>query len=222
MQRYFSEFSGTFALVFLGTTAIVVNEQTQGDIGHAGIALSFGLVVLAMIYSFGNISGAHFNPAVTVAFWLAGLFKGKQLLPYLTAQLCGALAASLLVKALFPDSLNLGATLPAGSYSQSFILETILSYILMTVILHVSHGSKEVGIMAGIAIGATVALEAMVAGPICGASMNPARSIAPALVSGNIQVLWIYLLAPVIGMAAAAGVWKKLHRKVINTEQIPE
>ncbi len=208
MRRYIAEAIGTFALVFCGTGAIIINQQTGGVIGHAGIAATFGLIVTAMIYTFGGISGAHFNPAVTIGFSLAKLFRWKDVPAYIIAQLAGAFLASLLLKFLFPTNETLGATLPVGTQIQSFILEILLTFFLMLVILFTSQGSKEVGVMAGIAIGATVLLEAMFAGPICGASMNPARSIAPAVVSGHVTALWLYIAAPILGAGLATGVWK--------------
>ena len=203
MKRLFAEFLGTFTLVFAGTGAIVINQTCGGVIGHAGIALVFGLVVLAMIYTFGDVSGAHLNPAVTIGFAAAGRFPSREVPGYIAAQLGGAFAASGLLKLLFPSDLTLGATLPAGSAMQSFILEIVLTAILMLVILSVSNGAKEKGITAGIAIAAVIAMEAMFAGPICGASMNPARSVAPALVSGNLQFLWLYPMATVLGALIA-------------------
>jgi len=194
-----AEFIGTFALVFAGTGAVVVNDLTGGGITHVGIALTFGLVILAMIYAVGDISGAHFNPAVTSAFWLAGRFPAALLAPYLLSQGLGALTASAVLHFLFPAHGTLGCTLPAGPDRQSFVLELILTFLLMFVILNVSTGAKEKGITAGIAVGAVIGLEAMFAGGICGASMNPARSLAPALVSGHLQHLWIYLTAPFLG-----------------------
>lgn len=199
MKKLLAESIGTFALVFAGTGAIVINDVSNGAISHAGIALTFGLVILAMIYAVGDISGAHFNPAVTSAFWFSGRFSGNQVMPYILAQCCGALAASGALHFLFPLNATLGATLPAGAEIQSFILELILTFLLMFVILNVSTGASEKGITAGIAIGAVIALEAMFAGKICGASMNPARSLAPAVVSGHLEHLWIYLTAPVAG-----------------------
>lgn len=207
MKRYVAEALGTFALVFCGTGAIVIDQQTGGTIGHAGIAATFGLVVTAMIYTFGEVSGAHFNPAVSVAFSLAKLFRWKDVAPYVIAQLSGAFLASLVLKMLFPSNLTLGATLPAGSDLQSLVLEFVLTFLLMLVILFTSQGAKETGVMAGIAIGATVLLEAMFAGPICGASMNPARSIAPAIVSSHPSSLWIYLAGPTAGACLATFVW---------------
>ena len=202
-QKLVAEFVGTFALVFAGTGAIVINDVSAGAITHVGVALTFGLIVLAMIYTVGDISGAHLNPAVTVAFWLAGRFSAAQILPYILSQSAGALSASIVLNLLFPTHQTLGATLPAGSPAQSFVLELILTFLLMFVILNVSTGAKEKGITAGIAVGAVIALEAMFAGKICGASMNPARSLAPALVSGTMQNLWIYLTAPFLGAALA-------------------
>ena len=201
--RFLAEFLGTFALVFAGTGAIVVNASSGGVIGHAGIALTFGLVVLAMIYTFGDVSGAHFNPAVTIAFAASGRFSVREVPLYLLAQVSGAFAASGLLRLLFPGDATLGATLPAGSATQSFVFEVILTLILMLVILGVSTGAKEKGITAGIAVGSVIALEAMFAGPICGASMNPARSLAPAVLAGQLEHLWIYLTAPVLGALLA-------------------
>jgi aquaporin Z len=203
MKPRIAEFIGAFALVFAGTGAIVIDQQTGGSIGHAGVALTFGLIVLAMIYCFGDVSGAHLNPAVTVAFAAARRFAWREVPGYLAAQVLGALAASVLLKFLFPASATLGATLPSGAASQSFVLEFVLTFLLMLVILSVSHGGKEKGLTAGLAIGAVIALEAMFAGPVCGASMNPARSLAPALVSGHLESLWIYLAAPVLGALGA-------------------
>ncbi|MEP7264222.1 MAG: aquaporin [Bacteroidota bacterium] len=213
MRKYLAECIGTFALVFCGTGAIIINQQTGGQIGHVGIAITFGLVVTVMIYAFGEISGAHFNPAVTIGFYIAGLFERKEILPFIGSQVTGAFAASGLLHFLFPENLNLGATHPVNSEMQSFILEIILSFLLMLVILFTSQGSKEVGVMAGIAIGATVLLEAMFAGPVSGASMNPARSLAPAIISGNHSALWLYLTAPFTGTVAATLIWKFLKRK---------
>jgi aquaporin NIP len=203
MKRYFAELIGTFALVFAGTGAIVINQTSNGAVTHVGIALTFGLVVLAMIYALGDISGAHLNPAVTLAFWSARLFPAGEVAPYLASQCAGAFAASGVLKLLFPQSATLGATLPAGPVMQSFVLEFILTALLMFVILNVSTGAKEKGITAGVAIGAVIALEALFAGPICGASMNPARSLAPAVVSGHLEHLWIYLTATVLGAQLA-------------------
>ena len=203
MKKFAAEFFGTFALVFAGTGAIIINDVQHGAISHVGIALTFGLVVLANIYALGEVSGAHLNPAVTLGFFAARRLPGRDVAPYLASQIAGAFAASLLLHLLFPAHEGLGATRPAGTDWQSFILEMVLTWFLMLVILGVSTGAKEKGVMAGIAIGAVIALEAMFAGPICGASMNPARSLAPAVVSGNFSSLWVYLAAPVIGAVLA-------------------
>jgi aquaporin Z len=203
MKKLCAEALGTFGLVFAGTGAIIINEASNGAITHVGIALTFGLIILAMIYTFGDISGAHFNPAVTIGFWAARRLPGREVAPYIASQCAGAFLASGLLKLLFPHSSTLGATLPAGSEMQSFVLELVLTFFLMLTILNVSTGAKEKGITAGIAVGAIIALEAMFAGPICGASMNPARSLAPALVSLHLEHLWLYLTAPVIGACLA-------------------
>jgi aquaporin Z len=203
MKRYFAEFIGTFALVFCGTGAIVINQESGGAVTHVGIAFAFGLVVMVMIYSIGAVSGAHMNPAVTIAFSIAKRFPAKEIVPYIVSQLIGALAASFVLRLLFPSNELLGSTIPAGNITRSFVLEFILTFFLMFVIIQVSTGSKEQGMFAGLAIGSTVLLEAMFAGPICGASMNPARSLSPALVSGHLEYLWIYLVAPLAGAIAA-------------------
>jgi aquaporin NIP len=212
MRKYIAELIGTFALVFCGTGAIIINQESGGAITHVGIAITFGLIVTAMIYTVGDISGAHFNPAVTIAFWLAKTFPAKDILPYIISQAAGAFLASVTLHFLFPNNQTLGATLPAGTAMQSFILELILTFILMFVIIHVAKGSKEQGMFAGLAIGFVVLLEAMFAGPICGASMNPIRSLAPAIVSGHIEHLWVYLSAPVIGALFGVILWRILKK----------
>ncbi len=208
MKRSIAELIGTFALVFCGTGAIVVNEKTGGVVGNIGIAITFGLIVFAMIETFGGISGAHLNPAVSLAFSIAGRFPWKSLPAYWLAQFCGAVLASFTLELLFPESLHLGGTIPAGSAMQSFVLECILTFFLMLVIMAVSSGSRESGLLAGAAIGSVVLLEALFAGPICGASMNPFRSLAPALVSGELGLVSIYLLAPTTGATCAAVLWR--------------
>lgn len=204
MRRLAAEALGTFALVFAGTGAIVVNDVSGGTVSHVGVALTFGLIVLAMIYALGDVSGAHLNPAVTLGFFAARRFEGRWVVPYLASQSAGAILASLNLRLLFPTNATLGATLPSGDPGQSFVLEAVLTFLLMFVILSVSVGSKEKGVLAGVAVGSVIALEALFAGPISGASMNPARSIAPALVTWRFDSLWIYLIAPVLG--ACAGV----------------
>ena len=203
MKKLAGEFIGTFSLVFAGTGAIVVNETSNGAVTHVGVALTFGLVVLAMIYTVGDISGAHLNPAVSLGFFAARRFSMREVIPYIVSQCAGAFAASGVLRLLFPRDATLGATLPAGSATQSFVLELVLTAILMFVILSVSTGAAEKGITAGIAVGSVIGLEAMFAGPICGASMNPARSLAPAVVSQDLSSLWIYLVAPTTGALLA-------------------
>ena len=201
-----AECLGTFMLVFAGTGAIIINDIAGGAITHLGIALVFGLVVLTVIYTYGDTSGAHINPAVTIAFWVARRFPGRWVAPYVVAQSLGAILASLLLYWFFPAHQTLGATLPHSGLLQAFVFEFLLTWWLMTVILGVSEGAKEKGVVAGIVIASAVALEAAFAGPITGASMNPARSLGPALVSGQIAQLWIYLLATPLGAMFAVVV----------------
>lgn len=203
LKRSAAEALGTFALVFAGTGAIVIDEVSGGAITHLGVALTFGLIVLAMIEALGDVSGAHLNPAVTLGFCVAGRFPGREVLPYVLSQALGGFAASGTLRALFPQNATLGLTAPAGSAWQSFVLEALLTALLMLVILSVSTGAKERGNRAGLAIGAVVALEALFAGPISGASMNPIRSLAPAVVAGHCGALWIYLAAPLLGALLA-------------------
>lgn len=203
-NRYLAESLGTFALVFAGCGAIVVNDLFGGALGHDGVSLVFGLVVMAVIYAVGNISGAHINPAVTLGFMFAGRMERRHVAPYIGSQLAGALLAAGFLWLLFPAHESLGATAPAIEAWRVFLLEVLLSFFLMFVILNVSTGHKEKGIMAGVAIGGTVALEALLAGPVSGASMNPARSLGPALVSGQVGAVWIYLAAPIVGMLLAS------------------
>lgn len=210
MKKYYSEFIGTFIMMFCGTGAMIIDETTNGSVTHVGVAITWGLIVMSLIYALGETSGAHFNPAVTIAFTVNKNFPLKEVLPYLASQFIGAISATSLLKYLFPTSVFLGATLPRNGAMQSFILEIVLSFLLMIVILKVAKGSKEQGLFAGIAIGSVVLLEAMFAGPICGASMNPVRSFTPALLTGNLSSLWIYIVGPVSGMLAAVGFNKLL------------
>jgi MIP family channel proteins len=206
-----AEAIGTFILVFIGTGAVVVDRISQGAITHLGISSVFGAVVAALIYSLGHVSGAHFNPAVTLAFWRSGFFPGQRVVPYIVGQCVGAIAASGLLRATFGVVANLGATLPlADNWFQAFILETVLTFILMFVIFGSGLDRRAPIGFAGIAIGLTVMIEAAVMGPITGASMNPARSIAPALVAGLWQHHWVYWVAPILGAQLAGWVYRWL------------
>lgn len=197
-----AEALGTCVLLVFGTGAIVVDEQTHA-LGHGGVAAAFGLVVFGLVQALGPVSGAHVNPAVTIGFWAAGRFSGARVLPYVAAQLAGALAGSGLVLLVAAPGSTLGATLPAHGGLQGAAIEAALTCWLMLLILRVAAGAREQGLLAGLAIAATVGLEALVAGPLTGASMNPARSLAPALVSGHLTHAWVYVAAPVAGALLA-------------------
>ncbi len=203
MNRYLAELIGTFALVFAGCGAIVVDQLYGASLGVLGIGLVFGLIVMAMIYAIGNISGAHINPAVSIAFYIAGRFPARELLPYVLAQCSGAILACLLLLLIMPGSETLGATAPVAEPWRAAVMEVVLSFMLMFIILNVSTGHQEKGIMAGVAIGGFVALAATFGGPVSGASMNPARSMGPAIVSMNLDHLWIYLGATTLGTVLA-------------------
>jgi aquaporin NIP len=198
-----AEFVGTFALVFAGCGAIMVDAKT-GALGHVGVAISFGLVIMVMIYAVGHISGAHFNPAVTFAFALSRHFPWPRALGYWSAQLLGALVAAAILRGSLGNIAHVGATLPSGSQRQSFLWELVMTFFLMFVIMAVATDTRAVGEAAAIAIGGTVGLDAMFGGPISGASMNPARSIGPAIVSGDLHALWLYIVAPLAGAALGA------------------
>ena len=207
MKQYYAEAIGTFAMIFCGCGAMTINEITNGSVTHVGVAITWGLIVMAMIYAFGDISGAHFNPAVTIGFAFAKKFAWKEVPKYILAQAVGAIFASFILWFLFPESQFLGETTPAKGFIayKAAILEFILTFFLMVVIINVSTGSKEIGTMAAIAVGGVILLEAMFAGPITKASMNPIRSIAPALFTGNLQYLWLYILAPIFGAITAVS-----------------
>lgn len=202
-RRPFAEFFGTFCLVFAGTGAIIVNDVTGGTVTHVGVAMTFGLIVFAMIAAVGDVSGAHLNPAVTLGLYFSKRFPVRSVGPYIAAQLVGALSASLVLRGLFPTHLSLGGTVPSGTSGQSFGLELLLTLILMFVILATTAGPNVNKLFVALAVGGVVGLEAMFAGPICGASMNPARSVGPAIIVWQLNSLWIYLLAPTVGAIAA-------------------
>ncbi len=237
--RLTAEVIATAILVFCGTGAVVFHQMTGGAVTHVGIGLTFGLVVLAMIYTVGEVSGAHINPAVTIAFAAAGRFPWSEVVPYIAAQVLGAVIASATIWAIFGSETphrqekiesttqqwvmvaiphTFGATRPWGKpdpsvveMRQAYFLEVALTFILMFVVLSVSRGSKEKGITAGIVVGSVIAFEAIFGGPISGASMNPARSLAPALFIGDWHLLWIYLTAPVVGALVAVPVDRLVH-----------
>ena len=204
--EFSAEFLGTFFLVFAGCGSMVVNDLYGGLLGHLGVSMVFGLIVMAMIYAVGNISGAHLNPAVTLGFWFTGRLPARKVPLYLLAQFGAALAAAAMLRSLFPLHGELGGTMPAGDPMQSLILEFVLTFLLMSVIFNVATGHMEKGIMAGVAVGGTVALASLMGGPVSGAALNPARALGPALVTGKLAHQWIYVVGPVAGALAARSV----------------
>lgn len=215
LRRAGAELFGTYALVTAGCGAIMVNTQT-GALGHTGIALTFGLVIMVMIAATGHISGAHFNPSVTVAFALTRHFPWRDVPFYVGGQVLGAVFGALTLRVVIGDVATLGATLPAGSVGASFGLEVLLTALLMFVIIAVATDTRAVGEIAAIAIGATVALGALWGGPISGASMNPARSIGPALVAGVGADQWVYVVAPLIGAAIGGFLYQWLRQPAVQ------
>jgi len=208
MKKYIAEFIATFILVFCAAGSATVNELSGQTITIVGLAIVSGLTVMTMIYSVGDISGAHLNPAVTIAFALNKNLSWKYVFPYILSQSLGGIAAAFLLKYLFPTSILLGSTMPWAGEMQSFIIEIITTFILMFVILRVATGSKEQGMFAGLAIGSVVIVAIIFTGPVSGGSMNPVRSIAPAIANNNYQHLWIYLTAPVIGASLAVIMYR--------------
>lgn len=217
MKKYFAEFLATFCLIFLGTGAVIVesNAVYGGNMQLGGIAMLWGITVAGMIYAFGSISGAHMNPAVTITFWMVKLFKTRDVLPYIFSQLLGAFAASLTLRGIFPTDRLLGTTHPAIDPMTAFTIEIFLAFMLMLVVLFTSQGSKETGILSGLAVGGIIMVEVLFAGPLTNASMNPTRSLAPAIASLNFKDIWIYLTAPFMGMFAAGIVWLLMKEKSI-------
>jgi MIP family channel proteins len=220
LRSLVAEAMGTFALVFAGCGAIMVDAKTHA-LGHVGVAISFGLVIMVMIYAVGHISGAHFNPAVTLAFATSRHFPAVRVPAYWAAQLTGALAAALVLRGSLGGVAHIGATLPAGSDGQAFLWEAVLTFFLMFVITAVATDTRAVGEAAAIAIGATVGLDAMFGGPVTGASMNPARSLGPAIAAGDFTSVWVYLIAPAVGAVAAAAAYRFLRAgSVAPTEAV--
>jgi MIP family channel proteins len=210
-----AESIGTFALVFAGAGAIMVDAKTH-QLGHVGVAITFGLVIMAMIYAVGHVSGAHFNAAVTFSFAITRHFPWPRAVAYWTAQFVGALTAALILRGSLGNIAHVGATLPSGSQAQSFLWELIMSAFLMFVIMAVATDTRAVGEAAAIAIGATIGFDAMFGGPISGASMNPMRSLGPAIVSGDLHAIWIYLTAPVVGAGLGAAAYESVRGEKTN------
>ena len=214
-----AETIGTFALVFAGAGAIMVDAKTHA-LGHVGVAISFGLVIMVMIYAVGHISGAHFNPAVSFAFALSRHFPWSRVAAYWAAQAAGAIIAAAILRGSLGNVAHVGATLPSGSQGQSFLWEVVLTFFLMFVIMAVATDTRAVGEAAAIAIGATVGLDAMFGGPISGASMNPARSLGPAIVSGDLHALWLYLMAPLLGATLGALAYQFVREEVTRPAEV--
>lgn len=211
-RRCIAEFIGTFALLFVGCGAAATNAVTAGEtgtglVGLVGISLAFGLIVTAMVYSLGGVSGAHINPVVTLAMTVQRKFSMVDTVAYIVAQVAGAVFAAVLLNVIFPEIGNIAVTNPISDQTvgQAFAMEVILTFFLIYIVLQVTSASESVGMMAGIVIGGAVAMEVLVGAPISGASMNPARSIGPALISGDVRHLWIYIVAPPIGSLIAVG-----------------
>ena len=210
-----AELIGTFALVFAGCGAIMVNQKT-GQLGHVGVAITFGLVIMTMVYAVGHVSGAHFNPAVTLSFALSRHFPRRRVPLYWAAQLAGALIAATILRGSLGNIANVGATYPSGSDGQAFLWEGVMSFFLMFVIMAVATDTRAVGEAAAIAVGATVGLDAMFGGPITGASMNPARSLGPGIVAGDLHSIWVYLLAPAVGAGLAAVAYALIRGETVS------
>jgi MIP family channel proteins len=210
--RIAAEAIGTFMLVFIGPGAAAVEAWSHGSVSPVGIALAFGFAILAGVYALGHISGAHFNPAVTAGFWLGGKFPSADVLPYVTAQIVGAMGAALLLRALLGDSAGAAATIPRIGVVAALAVEVVLTFFLMLVIMAVATDSRVAGTVAGLAVGLTVAFNALMGGPLTGASMNPARSFGPALATGTWAGHWIYWLGPLVGAALAVGAYDYLRK----------
>ena len=219
-KQCLAEAIGTFFLVFAGTGSIIINTLTGGAVSQVGIGLTFGAIVMIMITTLGPVSGAHINPAVTLALAFLRLFPAHRVAGYIASQLTGAVLASVVLLVLFGNVANLGASLPSGPVWQSLVLEFLLSLLLMLVILRFATGPDANPLFAALAIGVTVGMEATFAGPLCGASMNPARSLGPAIISGNLTHHWIYWIGPITGMLAASVLHQTLYRKLPSASVI--
>lgn len=214
IRAYLAEILGTFILVVCGCGAIVVHQETGGAVTHVGICIVWGLVVTALIYTLGEVSGCHINPAVSIALALVGLFPWRQVPAYIICQVAGAFLGAAMLHVMFPANEGLGGTYPSGSQMQSWFLELFLTFFLMLTVLFTTQGKRDTVVLAGFAIGGVVALEALFAGPISGASMNPARSLGPMVLAGKTEAVWIYLTATTLGAALGAGAWRALRGKV--------
>jgi aquaporin NIP len=221
LRALVAEAIGTFALVFGGCGAIMVDAKTQ-ELGHVGVAISFGLVIMFGIYAVGHISGAHFNPAVTFAFALTRHFPWPRAVAYWGAQFVGAVCAAALLRASLGNIAHVGATFPSGSQGQAFLWELVMSAFLMFVILAVATDTRAVGEAAAIAIGGTILLDAMFGGPITGASMNPARSLAPGIVSGDLHAIWVYILAPIAGASLGGLAYQFVRGEQTRPAEVPD
>lgn len=213
-KKYIAEFTGTFLLVFLGMGSIIISEETT-LIGAEATAPIIGAIVTLLIILLGNISGAHLNPAVTIGFSVSGSFEKKEILAYSMCQFLGATMGSLLLHQIFQENINLGNTIPTAPPLISLAFEILLTFILMLIILLLSHGYKESGYAIAFIVGIIIWLEIKYAGPVSGASMNPARSFGPALISGNLNHMWLYITGPIAGSISAALVFNFIKRKKI-------
>lgn len=218
MRSHLAEALGTFVLVFFGCGAIAVDTRT-GQLGHPGVAIAFGLVIAVMVYALGHISGAHFNPAVSVGFAVGRHFPWSRVVTYSACQVAGAVAGAALLRLTLGDAADLGVTAPSDTDLQAVAWEAVLTFTLMLVITAVATDTRAVGEAAALAIGGAVALGAMVGGPVTGASMNPARSLGPAIVAGDLDAAWVYLVGPVVGAAAAAIVYRVLRGEDMAPDQ---
>lgn len=214
IRAYLAEVLGTFILVVCGCGAVVVNQETSGAVSHVGICIVWGLVVMALVYTLGEVSGCHINPAVSIALALVGLFPWRLVPVYIICQVAGAFLGAAMLLAMFPNNEGLGGTYPSGSQLQSFVMELFLTFFLMLCVLFTTQGKRDTVVLAGFAIGSVVLLEALFAGPISGASMNPARSLGPMVLAGKTEAVWIYLTATTLGAALGAGVWRGLRGNV--------
>ena len=210
LRRVVAEGIGTFFLVLIGPGAVMVDAYSGGAIGHTGVALAFAFVVTAMVYALGHLSGAHINPAVTIGFWSVRRFPAHEVGPYVLAQVLGAVGASSFLRAILGPVGHAGATLPSLPAGAAFAVEWLLSFALMLVIMAVATDERAANGFAGVAVGLTVGFCALTAGPLTGASMNPARSFGPALVSGTWSAHWIYWFAPITAMVIAARLYEFL------------